>query len=82
MDFEISGAASVLEIAALYPRSQYLSWPVLKSLLGLLLLHYAVIKCYRMFIYPYWFSPLRHLPGPKVRCPATYRRSASPAVRC
>lgn len=28
---------------------------------------YFVLKFYRIFLYPNFFSPLRHLPGPKVR---------------
>lgn len=66
MDLEISGAASVLEVAALYPASQYLSLATFQALLGLVLLQWLVIKSYRIFIYPFYISPLRNLPGPKV----------------
>lgn len=27
---------------------------------------YITLKIYRIFLYPKYFSPLRHLPGPKV----------------
>ena len=30
---------------------------------------YALIKTYRLFVYPYFRSPLRNLPGPKVNIP-------------
>ena len=35
-------------------------------LLAMFLLRRAAYKGYRLFIYPYFVSPLRHLPGPKV----------------
>lgn len=31
------------------------------------LAQYFVLKFYRIFLYPKFFSPLRHLPGPGVR---------------
>lgn len=34
---------------------------------ALLGLHYLLVKYYRVFLYHKHFSPLRHLPGPKVR---------------
>lgn len=34
----------------------------------LLLTHYSLLKFYRVFIYPFYFSPLRNVPGPKA-CP-------------
>lgn len=33
----------------------------------LFLVHYCLLKFYRIYIYPRYFSPLRHLPGPRVR---------------
>ena len=38
-----------------------------KLFLLVFLLGYVLVKCYRIFVYPFWVSPLRHLPGPKVR---------------
>lgn len=35
--------------------------------LGLYLAQYLAHKIYNIFIYPYYVSPLRHLPGPKVK---------------
>lgn len=40
---------------------------VLLSLLGLYLAQLVVYRAYKIFIYPYFVSPLRQLPGPKVR---------------
>ncbi len=34
--------------------------------IGLFLLHYFLFKFYRVYLYPRFFSPLRHLPGPQV----------------
>lgn len=34
--------------------------------LGLFSFQYAVVKIYRIFVYPYFLTPLRRLPGPKV----------------
>jgi hypothetical protein len=39
---------------------------LLKTFLGLFVSQYLLLKCYRIFIYPFYVSPLRHLPGPKV----------------
>lgn len=36
-------------------------------LIGVFLARIAGYRIYRLFIYPYFVSPLRHLPGPKVR---------------
>ncbi|KAI0910689.1 cytochrome P450 3A5 [Ustulina deusta] len=33
--------------------------------IGLFLLHYFLFKFYRVYLYPRFFSPLRHLPGPQ-----------------
>ena len=37
-----------------------------KTFLGFFVAQYLAVKCYRIFLYPYYFSPLRHLPGPTV----------------
>jgi len=42
------------------------SLQILGGILGLFIAHFAVYQAYRIFIYPHYFSPLRHLPGPKV----------------
>jgi hypothetical protein len=33
---------------------------------GLFILQYTVVKFYRLFVYAYYISSLRHLPGPEV----------------
>ncbi|KAI0106439.1 cytochrome P450 3A5 [Nemania sp. FL0031] len=33
-------------------------------LIAFFLLHYSVLKFYRIYLYPRFFSPLKHLPGP------------------
>ncbi|KAK0726090.1 cytochrome p450 monooxygenase [Lasiosphaeris hirsuta] len=47
----------------LYDRFLRLDVPLV--LLGVFLFRLAGSKAYRLFIYPYFVSPLRHLPGPK-----------------
>ncbi|KAI0459940.1 cytochrome P450 3A5 [Xylaria acuta] len=37
----------------------------LPALVGLIVLHYFLFKFYRIYLYPSFFSPLRHLPGPQ-----------------
>jgi hypothetical protein len=39
---------------------------VLAAVLGVYLAQLVAYKVYRIFIYPYFVSPLRRLPGPKV----------------
>lgn len=34
--------------------------------LALFVIQYVAIKCYRILLYPKYFSPLRHIPGPAV----------------
>jgi len=34
--------------------------------LYLFIAHYFVFKFYRIYVYPRYVSPMRHLPGPKV----------------
>ncbi|KAI0427325.1 cytochrome P450 3A5 [Xylaria sp. FL1042] len=33
--------------------------------IGVFILHYFLVKLYRVYLYPRFFSPLRHLPGPE-----------------
>jgi cytochrome P450 len=40
------------------------SWPSLSLLIGLFSALYLPLKYYRIFIYPWYFSPFRHLPTP------------------
>ena len=48
----------------LWDRLLHLDVPLI--LLGMFLLRRAAYKAYRLFVYPYFASPLRNLPGPKV----------------
>jgi hypothetical protein len=67
MDVQISIAFASLGILAfispqeLYSRHTFLIWATC------LAIQYLLLKVYRIFIYPFYVSPLRHLPGPKVR---------------
>ncbi len=36
------------------------------SALGLWVAYHLLYQAYRVFVYPYYVSPLRHLPGPTV----------------
>jgi len=44
-------------------------------LIGVFLARIVGYRIYRLFIYPYFVSPLRHLPGPKVRKNLTFPSS-------
>lgn len=46
--------------------TRLVSFDALKVLIGLYIAQFIVVKAYWLFIYPYYVSPLRHLPGPKV----------------
>ncbi|GAB1316901.1 Cytochrome P450 monooxygenase FUM15 [Madurella fahalii] len=48
-----------------YILKRLLRLDVLIAVLGVYLLQLVAYKIYRIFIYPYFVSPLRHLPGPK-----------------
>ncbi|KAI0271653.1 cytochrome P450 [Gloeopeniophorella convolvens] len=39
-------------------------WLSLRALVAALLLRWVLRTAYRIFVYPYWVSPLRHIPGP------------------
>jgi len=54
----------VMALHLLWDRLLRLDVPLI--LLGMFLLHRAAYKAYRLFVYPYFASPLRNLPGPKV----------------
>ena len=45
---------------------------LLRAFSALFLLHYVVLKLYRIVVYPALVSPLRHLPGPKASCVRVY----------
>ena len=47
------------------------SFDTLKVIVGLYIAQVIAVKAYWLFVYPYYVSPLRHLPGPKVRTDCT-----------
>ncbi|KAI0135255.1 cytochrome P450 [Daldinia grandis] len=65
MDVFICGGVTVLELVALRPSSEFESLWIFKKFASVFLIQYAVLKLYRIILYPNLFSPLRHLPGPK-----------------
>ena len=68
MDLQVCAVLSLIETLAVVPLKELLvTAGSLKIFLLLLLGQYASVKIYRLFIYPAFFSPLRHLPGPTVR---------------
>lgn len=67
MDVIVCGGLTALELVALNLPGRGLDGPqTLKSFLMVLLVQYALLKVYRIILYPNFLSPLRHLPGPKV----------------
>ncbi|KAI1633896.1 cytochrome P450 [Biscogniauxia mediterranea] len=65
MDFAICGALAVLELATLRPVREADQLSTFSKLAAAFLLQYAAVKLYRIVLYPAFFSPLRHLPGPQ-----------------
>ncbi|KAH8657841.1 cytochrome P450 [Xylariales sp. PMI_506] len=62
MDVATSAGLSLFEVMILpiVPGSKTsLTW------LTLFAAQYLALKCYRVFLYPKYFSPLRHIPGPR-----------------
>ncbi|KAH8664481.1 cytochrome P450 [Xylariales sp. PMI_506] len=61
-----AGAAIVLRQAVVFSKVE---WEFAQSPVAFLLIfffiQYLLVKYYRVFLYPRYFSPLRHLPGPK-----------------
>jgi hypothetical protein len=73
MDANIIAVSAMFETFALRaladsqrPTAEYL-WIFVEAFI----VQYALLKfskmVYKLFIYPFYVSPLRHLPGPKVR---------------
>lgn len=64
MDLVISAVIPAVGSRFVAPR---LDFPVstLEAVLAFLGI-YALLKIYRLWLYPTWLSPLRNLPGPKV----------------
>lgn len=66
MDFKICAALAVLETVSVASLREFHVIAALRTWAGLLLFQYLLVKAYRVLLYPFYVSPLRHLPGPKV----------------
>ncbi|KAI2781760.1 cytochrome P450 [Daldinia loculata] len=64
MDALICCGLTVLELVALRPSKELDSLWIFKFV-AVFFIQYTVLKFYRIVLYPNFFSPLRHLPGPK-----------------
>lgn len=77
MDLQICALLSALETVGLTGSLQASPSPslafessrneLLKTFAALFLAQYTLLKIFRIFVQPIFFSPLRHLPTPKVR---------------
>ncbi|KAF3061335.1 Cytochrome P450 4F5 [Daldinia childiae] len=65
MDALICSGLTALELVALRPIREFDSLWMFKKFVAVFLIQYAILKLYRIVLYPNFFSPLRHLPGPK-----------------
>ncbi|KAI0118546.1 cytochrome P450 [Hypoxylon sp. NC0597] len=65
MDVITCAGLTALEIIALSPGRELYELSNLKKFFVGLLVQYVLLKFYRVVLYPNFFSPLRHLPGPK-----------------
>ncbi|KAK3316797.1 cytochrome P450 3A5 [Apodospora peruviana] len=59
--FALASAVSLL----ILPPNELLAIRGLKTILALVCAQYVLQNLYRIFIYPHYLSPLRHLPGPR-----------------
>ncbi|KAI1773266.1 cytochrome P450 [Hypoxylon cercidicola] len=71
MDFQIClclAAVQAVVISTLSPSHELLSYLASNRallFLGLFGIQWGLLKIYRIFVYPAFFSPLRHIPGPR-----------------
>ena len=72
MDLITCGALTVLELIMLRPVWEASQFSTFNTSVGVFLLQYVAVKLYRIILYPAFFSPLRHLPGPTVRSPPLF----------
>ncbi|RYP81783.1 hypothetical protein DL769_001823 [Monosporascus sp. CRB-8-3] len=63
MDSTICAVAAIL--GALLARQLLGVSDFMKAFFILFVIQYLGLKCYRIFLYPKYFSPIRHLPGPQ-----------------
>lgn len=66
MDLVRCATASVFEVLCLLHFGAIRGERVPYTYFVLVFLQYLAIKLFYIFIWPFYFSPLRHLPGPKV----------------
>jgi hypothetical protein len=77
MDFQVSALLSLAEAVLLAGGAQggrFIFQPdelpivdILRYFVLCFFVQYGAFKFYRIVIYPHFVSPMRHLPGPKVR---------------
>ncbi|KAI1414337.1 cytochrome P450 [Hypoxylon sp. FL1857] len=65
MDIITCAGLTALELVALIPGRELYELSNLKKFFVGVLVQYVLLKFYRVVLYPNFFSPLRHLPGPK-----------------
>ncbi|OTA91948.1 hypothetical protein M434DRAFT_396775 [Hypoxylon sp. CO27-5] len=65
MDIITCAGLTALELIALSPGRELYELSNLKNFFVGLLVQYVLLKIYRVVLYPNFFSPLKHLPGPK-----------------
>ncbi|KAI1370882.1 cytochrome P450 [Hypoxylon crocopeplum] len=65
MDLVNCGGLTALELVALQSSRELDILSNIKIFFAVFVLQYTLLKFYRIILYPRFFSPLRHLPGPK-----------------
>ncbi|KAJ3556516.1 hypothetical protein NPX13_g10117 [Xylaria arbuscula] len=65
MDLAVCATLSVIEAHLALRSLRAENIPGFGQIAALFLLNYALIKLYRVYLYPRYFSSLRHLPGPQ-----------------
>ena len=72
MNLAAVAALSLAETVAVVRRDEILAPTSLGILLALVVAQYVVVKLYDIFVWPFYVSPLRHLPTPKVQSSLQY----------
>jgi len=70
MTLTLSLAAAALVAVANYVFKDTITSSVTSVFIASFLGLFVTAKLYQLFVYPYYFSPLRNIPGPKVLCSA------------
>ncbi len=66
MSLAVVTTLSLLETVAVVPLGDVLRVRGIVALVSFLVAQYIAIQIYKIFIWPFYISPLRHLPTPKV----------------